>query len=175
MDTDNLALVVGSYADAGKAAEDFAALKSGQEAGQYKVVQAVVMSRDASGKVDVKEHGDKHVAAGATLGAGAGLVVGLFAPPLLAATAIGAGIGAVLGKLSKRHEEKKMGVNVEEYLPPGSSAVVAIVDDQWADAVENALVQSDKRINQAIDSGDYDQLQKALAKSSDQVTDAINS
>ncbi len=175
MNTDNLALVVGSYAAAGKAAEDFAALKSGEEAGQYKVIQAVVMSRDASGKVDVKEHGDLHVAGGATLGAGAGLVLGLFAPPLLAATAIGAGIGAVVGKLSKRHEEKKMGVDVEKYLPPGSSAVVAIVDDQWADAVENALVQSDKRINQAIDSGDYDQLQAALAKSSDEVTDAINS
>ena len=55
------------------------------------------------------------------LGGTAGLVVGLFAPPLLAATAVGAGIGAVAGHLSKRHAEKKMGVELEEYLPPGSS------------------------------------------------------
>jgi uncharacterized membrane protein len=92
---------------------------------------------------------------------------------LLAATAIGAGIGAVLGKLSKRHQEKKLGVDVEEYLPPGSSAVAAVVDDVWADKVESALVKSDKRINKAIDSGDYDELQKALAKSDAQVSDAI--
>ena len=94
---------------------------------------------------------------------------------MLAATAIGAGIGAGIGALRKRHEEKKMGVDVEEYLPPGSSAVVAVVDDEYADKVENALVKSDKRINQAIDSGDYDELQKAISKSSAEVSGAITS
>jgi uncharacterized membrane protein len=172
---DNLMLVVGSYADAGAATDDFEALKAGEDAGEYQVVGAVVMNRDASGKVEVKEHGDKRVGGGATLGGAAGLVVGLFAPPLLAATAIGAGIGAGLGALSKRHDEKKLGVEVEEYLPPGSSAVVAVVDDKWADKVENALVKSDKRINKAIDSGDYEELQKAISKSSGDVSDAITS
>jgi uncharacterized membrane protein len=103
------------------------------------------------------------------------LVVGLFAPPLLAATAIGAGIGAVVGKLSKRHEEKQLGVQLEDYLPLGSSAVVAIVDDRWADKVESALVNSDKRINKAIDKGDYDELQKAIAKSDSEVSNAVTS
>jgi uncharacterized membrane protein len=175
MEADNLVLVVGTYADAGAAEDDFEALKTGQEAGEYHVVGAVVMNRDASGKVDVKEHGDKHVAGGATLGAMGGLVVGLFAPPLLAATVIGAGIGAVIGKLSKRHQEKKLGVDLEEYLPPGSSAVAAVVDDEYADRVESALVKSDKRINKAIDSDDYEELQKAISKSSDQVAGAITS
>ena len=175
MDSDNLALVVGAYADAGAAADDFATLKSGQDAGEYEVVGAVVMNRDASGKVEVKEHGDKSVGGGAALGGGVGLVVGLFAPPLLAATAIGAGIGAGIGALKKRHEEKQLGVDVEEYLPPGSSAVVAVVDDKWADRVENALVKSDKRINKAIDSGDYDELQKAISKSANEVSGEITS
>jgi uncharacterized membrane protein len=175
MDSDNLALVVGTYADAGAAAEDFATLKSAQDAGEYQVVGAVVMNRDASGKIDVSEHGDKNVGGGATAGGAVGLVVGLFAPPLLAATAIGAGIGAGIGALKKRHEEKQLGVDVDEYLPPGSSAVVAVVDDRWADKVENALVKSDKRINKAIDSGDYDELQKAISKSSDEVSGAITS
>ncbi len=175
MDTDNLTLVVGTYGDAGAAADDFATLKSGQDAGEYQVVGAVVMNRDASGKVEVNEHGDKNVGHGATVGGAAGLVVGLFAPPLLAATAIGAGIGAGIGALTKRHEEKELGVDVDEYLPAGSSAVVAVVDDRWADKVENALAKSDKRINKAIDSGDYDELQKAISKSSDEVSGAINS
>jgi Glycine zipper len=117
MDSDNLALVVGTYADAGAAAEDFATLKSAQDAGEYQVVGAVVMNRDASGKIDVSEHGDKNVGGGATAGGAVGLVVGLFAPPLLAATAIGAGIGAGIGALKKRHEEKQLGVDVDEYLP----------------------------------------------------------
>lgn len=83
--------------------------------------------------------------------------------------------GAGIGALKKRHEEKELGVDVDEYLPPGSSAVVAVVDDRWADKVENALAKSDKRINKAIDSGDYDELQKAISKSSDEVSGAINS
>jgi len=175
MDGDNLALVVGTYPDSTTAADDYRALKAGEKAAEYEVVAAVVMSRDASGKVDVDEHGDGRVGGGAVLGGTAGLVVGLFAPPLLAATAIGAGIGAVVGKLSKRHEEKELGVELEEYLPPGSSAVVAVVDDRWADKVEGALVNSDKRISKAIDANDYDELQKAIAKSDDEVSDAITS
>jgi uncharacterized membrane protein len=175
MDGDNLSLVVGTYADAGAAADDFGALKSGENAGEYKVVGAVVMSRDASGKVEVKEHDDNTVGSTATVGGAAGLVVGLFAPPLLAATAIGAGIGAGVGALRKRHEEKQMGLEVDEYLPPGSSAVVAVVNDQWADKVENALAKSTKRISKAIDSDDYQQLQKAISKSSDEVAGAMSS
>ena len=175
MDTDNLMLVVGAYADAGAAADDFKALKAGQDAGEYQVVGAVVMNRDASGNVDVQEHGDGRVGGGAALGGTAGLVVGLFAPPLLAAGAIGAGIGAGIGALKKRHAEKQLGVDVEEYLPPGSSAVVAVVDDVYADKVEAALVKSDKRINKAIDSGDVDELQKAISKSSSEVSGAITS
>lgn len=161
----NLVLVVGAYSDESAAQADYAALKADQAAGQFDIVGAVVMSRDADGKVDVKEHDSGKVGKGAAWGAGAGVVVGLFAPPLLAATAVGAGIGAVIGAFRKRHEEKAIGVDVDEYLPKGSSAVVAVVDDQWADRVENALVKSDKRISKAIDSGDYEELQKAIAKS----------
>ena len=175
MGSDNLDLVVGTYGEAGAAAQDFATLKSGQTAGEYKIDEAVVLNRDASGKVEVSEHGDKSTGHGAAIGGGVGLAVGLFAPPLLAVTAVGAGIGAGIGHLKKRHDEKQLGVDVDEYLPKGSSAIVAVVDDQWADKVENALVKSDKSISKAIDSGDYDELQKAISKSSDQVSGAITS
>ena len=73
------------------------------------------------------------------------------------------------------YQEKQLGVEMEEYLPPGSSAIVAVVDDVYADRVEAALVNSDKRINKAIDKGDYDELQKAIAESSDEVSTAVDS
>lgn len=60
----------------------------------FEIVGAVVMNRDADREVDVLEHGDEDTASGAVIGGGIGLVVGLFAPPLLSQTAIGAGIGA---------------------------------------------------------------------------------
>ena len=168
----NLVLVVGAYDDESAAEADYASLKDDQAAGQFDIVGAVVMSRDDDGKVEVKEHETGAVGKGAAWGAGAGVVVGLFAPPLLAATAVGAGIGAVIGAFRKRHDEKQIGVDVDEYLPKGSSAVIAVVDDQWADRVENALVKSTKRISKAIDSGDYDELQKAIQKSQEDLDKA---
>src|SRR6478609_1157192 len=175
MGTQNLVLVVGSYDDAAAASSDYQALRGGQDTGGYEIVGAVVLVRDKDGKVQVKEHGDKSVGHGAAWGAGAGVVVGLFAPPLLAATAVGAGIGAILGKIKKGREEKKFGVDVDEYLAPGTSAVVAVVDDKWADNVEKALTRADKRISKAIEADDYEKLQQAIAKSADDIVEQINS
>ena len=175
MGSKNLALVVGSYDTEAAASEDYDALRSGQDSGGYEIVGAVVLSRSEDGKVQVKEHGDKSVGHGAAWGAGAGAVLGLFAPPLLAATAVGAGVGAILVKISNNHEEKQFGVDVDEYLAPGTSAVVAVVDDKWADRVEDALDRADKRISKAIDANDYERLRKAIEESADDVIEQINS
>lgn len=171
----NLILFVASYDDAAAAEADYKALKDAQIAEDFAVVQAVVLSRDAEGKVDVDEHGATAVGGGAVLGGGVGLVLGLFAPPLLLATAVGAGIGAIAGELIKKHEEKEIGVNVEEYLPVNSSALVAVVDDMYADRVDKAVTKATKRISKAIDEDDYEKLQKALDKGTDEVIDAVES
>ncbi|MDX2378146.1 MAG: DUF1269 domain-containing protein [Acidimicrobiia bacterium] len=174
MSEQNLALYVAAYADADAAKQDFDALKAAEGA-DLDVVGAVVMSRDADGKVDVLEAGDENVAAGAWIGGGIGLVVGLFAPPLLAATAIGAGIGAVLGHFTKKHEEKELGADLDEYFPPNSSAVVVVVDNKYLDRVGAALTKADKNVSKAIDQDDYDKLSKAISDSQKDVDDAIDS
>ena len=174
MEDMNLALYVAAYSDATSAQKDFQALKDA-EGPDLKVEGAVVMSRDANGDVDVLAKGDETVGAGAVIGGGIGLVVGLFAPPLLAATAIGAGIGALLGHFTKKHEEKELGVDLDEYFPPSSSAVVVVLDDKYVDRVESTLAGADKRISKAIDSDDYDKLKKAVSKSEGDVSDAVDS
>jgi uncharacterized membrane protein len=88
-----LALYVAGYADATSAKEDFDDLKAAQ-GDDFAVVGALVMSRDADGKVDVLEKGTGEVAAGSVIGGGRGLLVGLFAPPLLAATAVDQVLGS---------------------------------------------------------------------------------
>ena len=170
----NLALYVAAYSDASAAQADFQALKDA-EGDDLDIVAAVIMSRDADGNVDVLEKGATATKGGAWLGGGVGLVVGLFAPPLLAATAIGAGIGALLGHLTQKHEEKELGVELDEYFPANSSAVVVVVDDKYLDRVEGALDKADKKISKAIDSDDYDKLQKAISESADSIGDAIDS
>ena len=172
---DNLSLYVASYANATDAKADFESLKSA-EGDDFKIEGAVVMTRDASGDVDVLSKGvSDDTGTGAWIGGGIGLVVGLFAPPLLAATAIGAGIGALLGHFTKKHEEKKLGVDLDQYFPPNSSAVVVVVDNKYLDRVQGALVKSDKQVSKAISKDDYSDLQKALSKSDDEVTKAVDS
>ena len=82
---------------------------------------AAINLTGGDGNVTAKEHGAGPVGGGAIVGGGLGLVLGLFAPPLLLATAVGAGIGAGVGELVKRHEEKQIGVDAEEWLPNGAS------------------------------------------------------
>jgi uncharacterized membrane protein len=173
-DEQNLALYVATYNDATSANDDFQSLKDA-EGDDLKIEAAVVMSRDADGKVDVLEEGDGDTGGGAVIGGSLGFIVGLFAPPLLAATAIGAGIGALLGHLTKKHDEKELGVELDEYFPPNSSAVVVIVDNKYLDRVGASLTKADKNVSKAIDSGDADKLQKAISDSSDDVADAVDS
>jgi uncharacterized membrane protein len=170
---ENFDLFVAAYADEEAADDDFEAIK---ELDDVAVVAAVVLQRDGAGKVTVKEHGGSLVKGGTAVGAVGGFVVGLFAPPLLAATAIGAGIGAAAGAISKHHEEKKAGdeLQADDWLPVNSSAIVAVVDDQYLDQIDKVVAQSTKKVNKAIDKGDYDAVVKALNEGGQQIVDAVD-
>jgi len=168
-----VSLLVAAYGnDQAAAGEDFAAIK---ELGDTVVVAAVVLRRDSTGDVEVVEHGGGLVAAGTTVGAVAGFVVGLFAPPLLLVTAVGAGIGAGVGAIKKRHEEKAIGVDAEQWLPVGSSAIAAVIDDLYLDRVDKAVSKATKKVTKAIDSGDYDAVIKAVNEGDDQIIEAAAS
>ncbi len=166
----NVSLLVAGYGtDASAAEQDFRTIK---DLDDVAVIAAVVLERDSAGKVQVKEHGGGLVAAGTTVGAVAGLVVGLFAPPLLLATAVGAGIGAGVGKIRKRHEEKAIGVDADEWLPADGSAIVAVVDDLYLDRVDKAIEKAGKKVTKAIDKGDYDAVVKAVNEGNDKIIEA---
>jgi uncharacterized membrane protein len=169
----NLILYAATYDNSGLAAADYEALKAAESL-DLQVVAALIMDRDAEGKVTVREKAGI-VSGGAVLGGAAGLVLGLFAPPLLAATAVGAGIGAVVGGLVKKHQEKELGLELEEVLPVNSSAIIAIVNDVYADRVDKALSKATKHVSKAIDSGDYEKLAKALAEGDAEIIKALNS
>src|SRR6478609_9665484 len=172
MSEPNVSLVVAAYGDDFAAATgDFRAIEALHDV-DVAVVAAVVLDRDADGDVHVKEHGGGLVAAGSALGAVGGLVVGLFAPPLLLATAIGAGIGAGVGAIAKRHEEKAIGVDAQEWLPPGASAIVAVVDDEYLDRIDRAVAKASKKVNKAIDKGDYDAVVKAVNEGDEKIIEA---
>ena len=174
-DDKNRVLFIAAYGnDAAAAKKDYESLN---QVGDTAVVASALLSRDADGKVKADEHGGRQISAGTAAGVMGGLLIGLFAPPLLAATAVGAGIGAGVGAILKHHDRNKIASSVEadDWLPPSSSAIVAIIDHQYLDRVDAGVTNAVRKISKAIDEGDYDALVKVLGEGGQQIVDAVDS
>lgn len=101
---------------------------------------SVVVVRDRNGKTKLDQVANL-TAAGAVGGGFWGMLIGLiFLNPLLGA-AIGAGAGAISGKLSDIGLDDKMMKEVGESLKPGSSALFVLVRRATADKVLDGLKQ----------------------------------
>jgi arylsulfatase len=122
--------------------------------------------KDAEGEVTVQETGDHLGRKGLKVGAGVGLVVGLFAPPLLAATAIGAAAGGVLGKLARKRVQAGIGDKMDDALPPGSAGIIAIYDHAHAETVAGALGNAIRSSTAQIDKASAKELKAGLEEAS---------
>jgi uncharacterized membrane protein len=124
----------------------------------------VLVQKDADGEVHVRETGDHLGRKGATVGGGVGLVLGLFAPPLLAVTAVGAAGGALVGRFAKHRIESGIAEKMDGALPNGSGGVIAIYDSDGHDAVDKALVNAIKKSVAQIDGASAKELKAGLAE-----------
>ena len=119
IDDETTDVLIGGYLSAEAAHEDYEAVL----ACGARLWGAVVVTKDLEGNLAV-EQTDHAVEEGAAGAAGVGFVVGLFAPPLLAATAIGAALGAVGGEAL----HKKLGSAVEKMaddtIPIGGAGLI---------------------------------------------------
>ena len=100
-DTQTDVLVAG-YRDIDIATRDFDGLMQIVKDKQVEIEGAILVTHDADGAVTVVQHGDHLGRKGLGWGAGAGLVVGLFAPPLLTSVAVGGAVGGLIGKFTDR-------------------------------------------------------------------------
>ena len=87
-------MLIGGYLSADAATEDYEAVLA---SGASYLRERSSSAKDLEGKLSI-EQTDHMVREGAEGLGAVGFVVGLFAPPLLAATAIGAAVGAGAGK-----------------------------------------------------------------------------
>jgi uncharacterized membrane protein len=144
--------------------QDYEAVMKLVEDKAVSVQGVVLVSKDHAGEMHIEEAGDHLVRHGAELIGGAGLVVGLFAPPLLAATAIGAGIGGLLAKFAKHRVESGIEEKLKETLPDGAATLIAIYDCKDADAVRAAVANSPKTSFADIDGKSVKELKAGLAE-----------
>ena len=157
-DKETTDVLIGGYLSTDAAHEDYeAALNCGE-----RLWGAVVVSKDLEGKLSV-EQTDHMVEEGAAGLASVGFVVGLFAPPLLAATAIGAGLGAVSGKLLHKRTGSKIEEAAGETIPIGGAGLIVAYPRSAAEKVEPAVTRAITKVVGEAEGHHVKALKAALA------------
>jgi uncharacterized membrane protein len=157
-------VVIAAYLIPDLAKEDFDGLVKLVEAKQLEVEGVALVSVGADGNVVVEETGDHLGRKGLKIGAGVGLVVGLFSPPLLASVVVAGVAGDLIGKFARHRVQSGLGDKLGDALPPGSAGILAIYDRAKTDVVDKALASTVRKSVAEIDGSGAKQLKAALAE-----------
>jgi uncharacterized membrane protein len=162
MSNDQKDVLIAAYLIEDLARRDFDAVVKLAEDNTITIEGIAVVQKDSDGEVHVSETGDHLGRKGLKAGGGVGLVVGLFAPPLLAATAVGAVAGGVVGKFAKHRLQSGIGEKMDAALPPNSAGVIAVYASDDAAAVDAALANAVKKSVGHIDGTTAKELKAGL-------------
>jgi uncharacterized membrane protein len=122
-----------------KAYEGAKALQDLQHEGSINLYAKVVIARDASGKVTVKEQGDMGPV-GTAVGLLTGSLIGLIGGPVGLAIGASAGLfGGLVYDLAEIGISEDFLYEVEQSLQPGKAAVVAEVWEEWTLPVDTRM------------------------------------
>jgi len=157
--TETTDVLIGGYLSADAAKEDYEAVL----ACGARLWGAVVVSKDMAGELSI-EQSDHMVEEGAIGLGGVGFVVGLFAPPLLAATAIGAALGAVGGKALHRKTGSKIEEVAGETIPIGGAGLIVAFKHEDAGTVEPAVTRAIEKVVGEAEGRHVQALKGALAE-----------
>ena len=136
-DEETIDVLIGGYLSRDAAMADYESVLA---CGGY-LHGAVVVTKSLEGELEVQQT-DHMVREGAEGLGAVGFVVGLFAPPLLAATAVGAALGAGLGKLAHRRVADKLEEQAGETIPIGGAGLIVAYPHSAADTVEPAVTRA---------------------------------
>jgi uncharacterized membrane protein len=127
-----------------------------------KIDGAVCITRDLEGNTSV-EQTDHLVKGGAKVLGGAGFVIGLAAPPLLAATAIGAAAGGALGKAASSKVKSQIEEQAEQTVSWGGAGVIVAYPHSSADDVDKTVTHALKKVVGEAEGKKVKALKAALA------------
>ena len=156
-------VVIAAYLIPDLAGKDFDALVKLVADKQLTVEGVALVTNDADGHVTITETGDHLGRKGLEIGGGVGLVVGLFAPPLLASVIVGGAAGALIGKFARHRVESGLEEKMGAALPPGSAGIVAIYDRGKESTVDATLTSAVRKSVAHVDGRGAKQLKSALA------------
>jgi len=134
-------VIVAAFNDLNGASQALTSLKEAKKERLIEIEDAAVLTKDADGKVKIKETADMRAGKGATIGAIAGGVVGLLAGPVGWAALGGGVVGGLAAKLHDGGFPDDRLRQLAEGLTPDSSALVAVIDHRWVADLERELAR----------------------------------
>jgi len=164
METRRLALVVMTFNDETAARSVVNDLRKLEKAGRLNIDDTAVIRRGTDGKIHVDEEVDSAVKGGAAIGGVIGLLVGSIVFPI-GGLVLGAGGGALVGKMMDTGIEKSFVKEVSASLEPGSSALFITSSGGDRDAVVATLRSYRGKVYHTTLEGDAEEyLKRALAE-----------
>jgi arylsulfatase len=157
-----LELVIAAYQDLAGAQADFDGLRQQVEASSVSTRGIVLIAKDDAGKVVLYDTGDHLGRKGVGWGGVGGVLVGLFAPPMLGSVVVGAAAGGVIGKFTDHKLTAELREKIGDNLKPGSGVVLGVFPAEQRLAVEQALAQSAAKSVAALDEATLADLKAAL-------------
>src|SRR5215471_3781712 len=119
--------------------------------GSIDLIDAAVIVHTAEGKVKFEETADPSGKKWAKRGAVAGGLVGLIFPPsIIASAVVGGGAGGIWGKIRDKGFKDEDLRAIGDNLPPGSSAFIAVAEDQVIPQLERGLQGYNKIAKHAV-------------------------
>lgn len=157
-------MIIVAFEDETKAEQVLDSLKGMEAMEIVDLKSGAVIVRSASGDVKIKETSDFDTKQGAIGGAIAGGVIGLLGGGLVKGALLGAAGGAAAGKYVDLGLDDDFLQSVGESLGAGSSAIVALVDFENADAAMAELEQYEggNIIRHTLSDDVYRQLSEAV-------------
>jgi uncharacterized membrane protein len=148
-------LIVMAYPEKGQASQALDDLKALEKGRLVRLVDAAAVEKDQTGKARLIETQDVDAKKGALAGAILGGLLGLLEGPV--GVVVGAAAGAATGGMAARKVD--MGFSdeflkqVKGALQPGSSLILALVEETWAERVVEELGKREgKLIRHAVKS-----------------------
>ncbi len=139
--TEGLAIsfVAAMFDDVDTAKVAYKALKEVQREGIVKIISAAYIEKTERSKIKVHEQGDWRGGQGVIAGGAVGALIGIIGGAILLPAGIGALIGGIWAKMhDSGFDDKNLG-KLGDSLPIGSSALIAIVEDDFVEQVEEEM------------------------------------
>ena len=168
MDDDHELALVAASGTLDTARGDFRGLEKRLKHGM-EVRGAALVCKNADGHPEVVEAANRHGRTGVGMGAGMGLLFGLFAPPLGLSVLVGATVGGLVASFAEHEVRTGLRQEIGEALEAGTAVIISVVYPNGRAPVETTLTGADTIRELRMDKSTITTLESAVAEAMAQI------